>query len=100
MGFDFDILLQAEHSALILVMSLVRPGQYTVSAALAFILSTPWWAAWRSARIAGRRSSGMTSLSPNMSTPSNSYSECLRGKNGRMFCARGLASSGNPSLNV
>ena len=66
------MLWQEKQAERILVMSPVRLGQYTVSAALAFILSTPWWAACRRLNIAGRRVVGTMILSPSMATPSSS----------------------------
>merc|ERR1711888_476581 len=98
-GLDMAILWQEVHSARVLVISPTMPGQYTASLALAFILSTPWCAAWSNCRMSLRIAVGITILSFSINTPSNSYSWLLYLAYWRMSGSTFLTSSGNPDFN-
>merc|ERR1711888_16600 len=98
-GLDMAILWQEVHSARVLVISPTMPGQYTASLALAFILSTPWCAAWSNCKISLRIVVGITILSFSINTPSNSYSWLLYLAYWRMSGSTFLMSSGNPTFN-
>ena len=86
------------HAYLCRVMSPTMPGQYTASADLAFMPATPWRAACRRWRTAGRRPCGIMTRSPSMTTSSTVYRLSWLGAYGRTWLGRALESNGNPDL--